>query len=78
MSNQTDRLLLFSDGPEAWDCGLPGFHCSTLNILNKASFVVSKASSGGWNDLDMLTVGLGGQTDAEYVALFSMWCAVKR
>lgn len=66
-----------SDGPDAWDCGLPGFHCSTLNIMNKASFIVSKAQSGGWNDLDMLTVGLGGQTDAEYVALFSVWCAVK-
>lgn len=66
------------DGPDAWDCGLPGFHCSTLNILNKASFIVSKAQSGGWNDLDMLTVGLGGQTDAEYVTLFSMWCATKR
>ncbi|KAJ4389327.1 hypothetical protein N0V93_006793 [Gnomoniopsis smithogilvyi] len=65
------------DGPDAWDCGLPGFHCSTLNILNKASFIVSKAQSGGWNDLDMLTVGLGGQTDAEYVTLFSMWCATK-
>lgn len=25
----------------------------------------------------MLTVGLGGQTDAEYVTLFSVWCAVK-
>lgn len=66
------------DGPDAFDCALPGFHCSTLNILNKASFIVSKAQSGGWNDLDMLTVGLGGQTDAEYVTLFSMWCAVKR
>lgn len=65
------------DGPDAWDCGLPGFHCSTLNIINKASFIVSKAQSGGWNDLDMLTVGLGGQTDAEYVTHFSMWCAVK-
>lgn len=38
---------------------------------------MSKAQTGGWNDLDMLTVGLGGQTDAEYVALFSIWCAVK-
>lgn len=65
------------DGPDAWDCGLPGFHCSTLNIINKASFVVSKAQSGGWNDLDMLTVGVGGQTDAEYVTHFSMWCAAK-
>lgn len=69
--------MLHSDGPDAWDCGLPGFHCSTLNIINKASFVTSKAQSGGWNDLDMLTVGLGGQTDSEYVALFSVWCAVK-
>lgn len=25
----------------------------------------------------MLTVGIGGQTDAEYVALFSIWCAAK-
>lgn len=25
----------------------------------------------------MLTVGLGGQADSEYVALFSVWCAVK-
>lgn len=65
------------DGPDAHDCGLPGFHCSTLNIINKAAFIVSKAETGGWNDLDMLTVGLGGQTDAEYVAHFSMWCAAK-
>lgn len=65
------------DGPDAFDCALPGFHCSTLNIINKAAFIVSKAQSGGWNDLDMLTVGLGGQTDAEYVALFSLWCAAK-
>ena len=56
---------------------MPGFHCSTLNIINKASFIVSKAQEGAWNDLDMLTVGLGGQTDAEYVAHFSMWCAAK-
>lgn len=67
-----------SDGENASDCAVPGFHCSTLNILNKASFIVSKAQTGGWNDLDMLTVGLGGQTDAEYVAHFSLWAALKR
>ncbi|KAK2070443.1 hypothetical protein P8C59_004933 [Phyllachora maydis] len=65
------------DGEDAFNCGLPGFHCSTLNIINKASFVVSKAQPGAWNDLDMLTVGLGGQTDAEYVSQFSLWSAVK-
>ncbi|ROW15868.1 hypothetical protein VPNG_02579 [Cytospora leucostoma] len=65
------------DGPDAWNCELPGSHCSTLNIANKAAYVVRKAQSGAWNDLDMLTVGLGGQTDAEYVAHFSLWCAAK-
>jgi len=45
--------------------------------MNKASFVVSKASPGGWNDLDMLEVGNGAMTDAEYVAHFSLWAAVK-
>jgi hypothetical protein len=40
--------------------------------MNKASFVVSKAQPGGWNDLDMLEVGNGAMTDAEYVAHFSL------
>ncbi|ORY55287.1 glycoside hydrolase family 27 protein [Pseudomassariella vexata] len=65
------------DGPDAWDCSLPGFHCSLLNIINKASFVVSKAEPGGWNDLDMLEVGNGGMSDAEYKTQFSVWAAVK-
>ncbi|PMD64842.1 glycoside hydrolase family 27 protein [Hyaloscypha bicolor E] len=65
------------DGPDAWNCGLPGFHCSVTNIMNKASFIVSKAQPGAWNDLDMLEVGNGAMTDAEYVAHFSMWAAAK-
>jgi len=47
------------------------------NIMNKASFIVSKAQPGAWNDLDMLEVGNGAMTDAEYVAHFSMWAAAK-
>lgn len=65
-------LISISDGPDAWNCGLPGFHCSVTNIMNKASFVVSKAQPGAWNDLDMLEVGNGAMTDAEYVAHFSL------
>jgi hypothetical protein len=42
------------------------------NIMNKASFIVSKAQPGAWNDLDMLEVGNGAMTDAEYVAHFSI------
>lgn len=44
----------------------------------QASFINSKAEPGGWMDLDMLEVGNGGMTDAEYVTQFSMWSAVKR
>lgn len=65
------------DGDDAYKCSLPGFHCSVNNIMNKAAFVVSKNYPGYWNDLDMLEVGNGAMTDAEYVAHFSMWSAVK-
>lgn len=61
-----------SDGADAWHCGLPGFHCSIINIMNKVAFVPSKAQPGAWNDLDALEVGNGGMTDTEYVAHFSM------
>ena len=64
-------------GDEGYDCALPGFHCSIMNILNKVSAFVDKGISGAWNDLDMLEVGNGGMSDAEYVTHFSMWAAVK-
>ena len=57
----------------SYDCGLPGFHCSVMNILNKDAAIVSKAQPGGWNDLDNLEVGNGGMTDSEYVLHMSMW-----
>lgn len=31
----------------------------------------------GWNDADMLEVGNGGMTEAEYRAHFSLWCLIK-
>ncbi|MBW0526685.1 hypothetical protein O181_066400, partial [Austropuccinia psidii MF-1] len=43
-------------------CSLAGFHCSVMNILEKAAGLGQKAGSGGWNDLDMLEVGNGGMT----------------
>lgn len=67
-----EKLTVNSDGPNAWNCELPGFHCSITNIMNKVSFIVSKSQPGAWNDLDMLEVGNGAMTDAEYVAHFSM------
>ncbi|KAH9817917.1 family 27 glycoside hydrolase [Melampsora americana] len=58
-------------------CPLAGFQCSVMNILEKAAGLGQKASSGGWNDLDMLEVGNGGMSYDEYVAHFSMWAFVK-
>lgn len=48
-----------------------------MNILNKVAPYVDRGFKGAWNDLDMLEVGLGGMSDDEYKAHFSMWAAVK-
>lgn len=36
------------------DCKLPGYHCSMMNVINKAVYMPSKGFSSAWNDLDML------------------------
>ncbi|KAF2266167.1 glycoside hydrolase [Lojkania enalia] len=58
---------------EAVGCPWPGFHCSVMNILNKMPAIQSRTMSGYFNDMDMLEVGNGGQSDSEYVVHFSMW-----
>ncbi|KAF2685833.1 glycoside hydrolase family 27 protein [Lentithecium fluviatile CBS 122367] len=58
---------------EAIGCAWPGFHCSVMNILNKMPAIQSRTMSGYFNDMDMLEVGNGGQSDSEYVVHFSMW-----
>ncbi|KAM0712301.1 hypothetical protein Q7P37_011396 [Cladosporium fusiforme] len=58
-------------------CVAPGTHCSVLAIVNKVAPYIDRGLPGGWNDLDMLEVGLGGMTDEEYKAHFSMWAALK-
>nr|Q99172.1 RecName: Full=Alpha-galactosidase; AltName: Full=Alpha-D-galactoside galactohydrolase; AltName: Full=Melibiase; Flags: Precursor [Lachancea cidri]AAA35280.1 alpha-galactosidase [Lachancea cidri] len=62
---------------DEYDCSYPGFHCSIMNILNKAAPMGQNAAPGGWNDLDMLEVGVGNMSDSEEVAHFSMWAIVK-
>ncbi|CAL5869034.1 uncharacterized protein PFLUO_LOCUS3262 [Penicillium psychrofluorescens] len=59
------------------DCKLPGYHCSIMNVVDKAAYYPSKAYSGAWNDLDMLEVGNGGLTDDEAISHFSLWAALK-
>lgn len=64
-------------GDEGYNCALPGFHCSMMNILSKVAHFVDKGVPGAWNDLDALEVGNGGMTDDEYKTHFSMWAAIK-
>jgi alpha-galactosidase len=44
-----------------------------MTILNMMAAIQARTMSGAFNDMDMLEVGNGGQTDAEYVLHFSMW-----
>ena len=46
---------------------------STMNILDHATNIYYASRAGYWNDLDMLTVGLGQQTLEEYTSQFSLW-----
>jgi alpha-galactosidase len=45
-----------------------------LNIVDLQVGLESFAGPGHWNDPDMLEVGNGGMTTAEYRAHFSLWC----
>lgn len=54
-------------------CNWPGYHCSVMNILNKMAPITPRSQPGAFNDMDMLEVGNGGQSDSEYVVHFSMW-----
>lgn len=64
-------------GPDEYYCQLPGYGCSIVNILGKASHIISKNQPGYWNDLDMLEVGNGGMDYEENKLHFSMWAAIK-
>ncbi|KAH0524493.1 hypothetical protein TsFJ059_006997 [Trichoderma semiorbis] len=58
-------------------CIAPGTHCSVLAIINRVVPYIDRGLPGGWNDLDMLEVGHGGQTEEEYRAHFTIWAALK-
>ena len=59
-------------GKEEWK---PGDCCNygVLDILDQEAGLESFAGPGHWNDPDMLEVGNGGMTTAEYRAHFSLW-----
>jgi len=49
---------------------------SMLTNADLSSLHQAVAGPGGWNDPDMLEVGNGGMTDAEYRAHFSLWAVM--
>ncbi|HWU48432.1 MAG TPA: glycoside hydrolase family 27 protein [Asticcacaulis sp.] len=53
--------------------GHNGDWLGVLDILDAEADLSSHAGPGGWNDPDMLEVGNGGMTDAQYRAHFSLW-----
>jgi len=60
------------EGPVKWSdgtCCAPGM----LGILDLQVGLESYAGPGHWNDPDMLEVGNGGMTTAEYRSHFSLW-----
>ena len=60
-------------GGEKW----PDGNCCQLGVTDILDLQVgldSFAGPGHWNDPDMLEVGNGGMTTAEYRAHFSLWC----
>jgi len=59
-------------GQDKWP---DGSCCSNgmLAILDQQVGLQSYAGPGHWNDPDMLEVGNGGMTDAEYRSHFSLW-----
>ncbi|CAF4743963.1 unnamed protein product, partial [Rotaria sp. Silwood2] len=46
---------------------------STLSISNHAANIYYAYQPGYWNDLNILTVGLGKQIIEEYISQFSLW-----
>lgn len=57
---------------DAWS-GKHGFSLGVLNILDRQVGLARYAGPGHWNDPDMLEIGNGGMTNAQYRAQFSLW-----
>jgi alpha-galactosidase len=60
------------DISDVWS-GKPGGDNGVLQILDLQVGLAAYAGPGHWNDPDMLEIGNGGMTDAQYRAQFSLW-----
>ena len=66
---------LWRTTPDVWDgwSGRHGFALGVLDILDRQVGLAGYAGPGHWNDPDMLEVGNGGMSNAQYRAQFSLW-----
>jgi alpha-galactosidase len=62
------------DIQDCWDCSQPWGGMGLLHIIDLQTDLHPYAGPGHWNDPDMLEVGNGGMTTAEYRTHFSFWC----
>jgi alpha-galactosidase len=62
------------DIQDCWDCKRDWGGMGVVHILDLQDGLESYAGPGRWNDPDMLEVGNGGMTTAEYRSHFSLWC----
>lgn len=75
------------DNPATWASAVGNSWRTTGDISDSWSSMISRADlnnawashagPGGWNDPDMLEVGNGGMTTAEYRSHFSIWALMK-
>jgi alpha-galactosidase len=91
--NASGRAIFFSmcewgvDQPALWAANVGNSWRTTGDIsdnwrsmignIDKNNAYANYSGPGAWNDPDMLEVGNGGMTDAEYVAHFSLWAISK-
>ncbi|MDP4276446.1 MAG: glycoside hydrolase family 27 protein, partial [Bacteroidota bacterium] len=59
---------------DCFDCSFNWGGVGVLQILDKAMEISSAAGPGHWNDLEMLEIGNGNQTETEYRSHMAIWC----
>lgn len=63
-----------ADIRDCFDCQFNWGGVGVLQILDKAMTIDKHSGPGHWNDLEMLEIGNGGQTQTEYKSHFAIWC----
>ena len=63
-----------TDIVDMWEGRRPGNGAGVITIVDMNVDLADYAGPGHWNDPDMLEVGNGGMTTAEYRSHFSLWC----